>query len=414
MALFETENLFALKKKATAHSTLRFSIRSASSLLKNETFQTLLTTLAELLPSQLYQDLYLPAIEQLVNYVQGLPARKQGLFSEISGLLDYSLSRAVYTLTFCLAHFYPDKKDFHQLKIDGRESLKLYAAFTAALFLNIDQLISDYEVILYDAEEKPLKLWRPFEGAMQTEKNAVFYSFQYIHNAAAYRLSRGCLASVILMAHENTRKGFHWIAQQGEILEAWLATIDEEIDRMPLNEVMELIPFADKQAIDERLQFLKTMTSRSRGLFYDGQFNNESDFSFNRALGEQFLRWLREGISTGRFAINATEETGLRRIREGVLIARSELIKFSQLHQVNPDVVEQQFQEIVALYPSSVNERARQSSSMGGMASVALGQWLLVYNPALIFSLGRVPPFFSAKQLSGAIPSMDLTHPIGR
>jgi hypothetical protein len=201
------------------------------------------------------------------------------------------------------------------------------------------------------------------------------------------------------------------MAQHPEVLEAWLSTVDSEEAGMPLKEVMELIPFADKKAIDERLQLAKTVSPRSTGLFYDNQPHAGSNTPENRALGEKFLQWLRERIASGRLAINERHEAGLRRTESGILISKSELAHFSQLNEVNPAVVEQQFREIVALYPASVNERARQSSSMGGVAQVALGQWLLVYNPALIFSLGKIPPFFSSTLAAGLTSDINRLNP---
>lgn len=397
MSLFDTKSLFPLKSKESVYAMLRFPIQPASVLLNRDSCQNLLETLQIILPKPLYRQYYYSAIERFATYVQILPAKRQGIFSEIEGLLDYSLSRATYTLTTGLSYLYPDQKDFHKLQHSPIRSVELYAAFTAALFRDIGLLIHYYEITLYDQDEKEIQLWKPFEGSVLDITDAAFLSFKYVEESARFDLINGCLASTILSGHPQTRSGFLWIAKYPQTLETWLAVLMEEIHRVPPETVLALLPFADKQAIDKRLQekaqIKKIGSSRTKNWFYEGQLATESE---NRILGDRFLNWLRKRASSNELAINTNDNIGVRRIREGLLIARSELLTFSELHQVNPESVEKQFREIVALYPPSMNERARQSSSLGGVAQVALGQWLLAYNPSLIFGLGRIPPIFLA------------------
>jgi hypothetical protein len=336
--------------------------------------------------------MYYPVIEQFVNYIQVLPASQQGLFSDTESLLDYSLSRATYTVTLSLSHLYPKEKDFCEIILNPEKAVELYAAFTAALFKEVGLLIHYYQITIYDSNEQLLQVWNPFESSLYDSDKACFFSFKFIEGSQQSYLTPGALASFILYNHPKTRPGFLAMTKYLSIYEAWLAALIEETYRVPLDSIITLLPFAEKQAIEHRLykklKLEKNISSNKKNLFYLEQINSD------RKLGEQFLKWLREGVESGRISVNSQDEKGVRKVAAGIFIARSELIAFSELHHANPDVVEKQFQEIMALY--SVGRHAKPSIVAGGMAQAMLGQWLLAYNPALIFSLGNVPALFTS------------------
>lgn len=405
MSVLNNDALFVTSSKESIHSTLFFPVKKASSLLDTEMCQLLLEILQVLLTKSAFTTFYLPVIERFSEYVQVLPSKHQGPFAALNGFLDYSLSRATYALTFALTHLYAGQKNFYQLKPKSYSALELYTTFTAALFLNIEQLISHYEIKLYDSNKNFMKVWNPFEGSMQ-EQDAVFYRFQNVNTSTAYYFIASALSSFILSKHNSTKKGFDWMTQHSNIYESWLAFLNhDEGERIPISALLGLIPFADKQAIDKKLQFLKERKQNQSSLFYDNQRYSKQTETFQHTLGNQFLNWLKERIALGKLIINQNKDSQIKKTREGILIDRSELIHFSELHKVDSKIVEQQFSDIVALYPASTNERAR-LDRQGGVTQAALSQWLLVHNPALIFGLGNIPSFFLSNtplQLANAL-----------
>lgn len=398
--------LIANNAKTAAKPTELTPIRSASTLLRQATRQTWLKKIQALFSAKMYQALYQPAVEQLARYVQGLPANQQGPFSSAGGLLDHGLSRASYALSLYIEHFSPNTPHFRQLTDPDPQALALYALFTAALLLDIGHLCAQYSITLCNQAYQPIQQWQPFTGPMDSQ-NAVYYKFQMDQQDRHSRsLGGGCLAACLLEKGTRTQKGFHWIASDYETLESWLAVMAGEDHRIPVQEIMTLMPFADKAALDQqRLQVLNELSRRKKtSIFYANQATDGTLSSQNWNLAEQFLQWLRERIAARKVPINTTDIAGIRRVENGVLIARALLEQFSQLHQLDAQMVERQFHEVMALYPSSVNERGRQSSQLGGVAQAALGQWLLAHNPALLFSMGKLPPFYLLDSL-GVLPT---------
>lgn len=381
-------------RQVTKLSTLT-PIYEAGTLLNTAFRKDLLQKLQALLPLEFYQDFYLPIIEQFAIYVQMLPIARQGPFS--ASMLDHGISRAVYGINLCLSYFFPESKDFRSLSLSDPKALWLYTLFSAALFLDIGNLLAYYQITLYRQDTLLTKPWIPFMGAMST-MGATAYCFDYTEKnwEGLQPLSNSCLAVSILEKAPKTQQGFFWITSCPETLEAWISVLSGEGARLPTHSIMRLIPFADREAID-RWQVLHSSRSQKIGIFRSHESLSEQAIP-DRTQGERFLQWIREGIEKGAISVNSDDRSGARMTEAGVLIARYQLEEFSRQQGQDIQAVEQQFRETVALYPSAVNERARLSSAMGGVAQAYVGQWLLAHNPALIFGLGKIPPLYMPGQ----------------
>ncbi len=71
------------------------------------------------------------------------------VYFEIESLLDYSLSRATYTLTLSLDHLYPSVKDFYKLSLNPIRISRIICCFysgTIERYWFVNLLLSNYSI----------------------------------------------------------------------------------------------------------------------------------------------------------------------------------------------------------------------------------------------------------------------------
>jgi Putative helicase/Putative conjugal transfer nickase/helicase TraI C-term len=355
-------------------------IRESKRLLEQSSNrQAWLKAIQNSVSSEIYKDFYQPAIEIFAYYIQDLPAHTPSLFSVPGGLLDQGLSRASQAITLC-ASINP----LETTHVSNQQALWRYALFTAALLLDINQLIK-YSIALYNQSFHYIKQWNPLMGSMTLKTNAYYYAIQNTRDQILPRLTNSCLAILLLEKNVQTRKGFQWIASSPVTLETWLSLLIGEESRLPVPKIMTLLPFADSQAVKQQLEAIKALAKKNTRLFSaKTEANSLSDW----ALGERFLQWIRNKISAGQLAVN-TPDASIQRVDSGVLIDHKLLKQFSDSHKLAIQSVEKQFHTLIDLYDSHWSNQP--FNQLGGIAQALQNQWLSVRNPALVFGIDKVP-----------------------
>jgi hypothetical protein len=351
-------------------------VLGAHELLKSERFQTIINDLRALvnLPQEYFDNLYLNALERFAEFVQLIPIQA---FGALSGLLAQGVARAFLAVK---AYYSEDKKT------DG---LMTYAIFTAALMLDVSKALINQKISIVAEKGEFLDDWRPFEGSLR-DHDAEFYKM-YPVNPLYQRLDQSI--KPLLARQLMPSLGFLWIAGDPAIFAEWLDALrDDALKGGTVNLILALVK-------DEELQQLM------RELFLQ---EYEAEPSIENQHGEEFYKWLKNGLENGEIKTN-TSEAGVHVVNEGVLIERKLFKQFSDVYNVPVamNVVMAQFGNLMGIaakggsdfvhqqYFSKYAEGARSGSanSYGALtqASRSMRDGVVVSDASKIFLKGDIP-----------------------
>ncbi|MFZ0219142.1 MAG: TraI domain-containing protein [Candidatus Aquirickettsiella sp.] len=331
-----------------------YIIKTADDLLNTENNLTSIETLKLLIqPSSRLNDFYLPIIKNFAEFAQEIPLMQYGFFNQEINFLERGLERGARTLTLCLKYFFPEEINFSN--ISEQDALWVYAAFTAALFLDIGKLFVKYSIMLYHKEAYPLKIWEPYKGSMLGQ--GYYYDIDYIkenfdnlENSSTHILARQILDSVTSITSETN--GFNWIASDLRVLETWLNLLSGNEDRIPMTSFMSMVPRAEIELIENsRLIAQIAVTDPS---------------------GDAFLQWLRKELADGKILINAKDAK--ISISDGKIFLSTAL--FQEFANINPnykhpEVIEKQFIDVAKLYQISISELDQRYRASGGLSGLS-------------------------------------------
>lgn len=329
-----------------------YMIKAADDSLNSENNLALIETIKSLIKPSDRFNYYLPIINKFAEFVQDIPLMQHGFFNQEINFLERGLERSTRTLTLCLKYFFPEEINFSN--ISDKEALGVYAAFTAALFLDIGKLFVKYSIIIYHKEAYPLKIWEPYKGSMLGQ--GYYYEVDYnkenfdnLENSTTYILARQILDSVTNVTLEA--KGFNWIASDLRVLETWLNLLSGEENSIPMTSFMSMVPRAEIEIIEN---------SRINAQIA------ETDPS-----GEAFLLWLRKELADGKIFIN--EKDAKIRIIDGKIFI--DTVIFQEFANVNPnykhpEVIEKQFIDVAKLYQISISELDQRYRAFGGLSGL--------------------------------------------
>jgi len=332
-----------------------YPIKPATDLLSTEENKGFIQTIRTLIRSfQCFEDFYLPAIEQFAEFVQTLPENQREFFGQPVEFLTRGLERAARTLSLCLTYFFPDAADFSN--ISKRDTLWIYATFTAALLLDSGKIVVKYAVMLYHKKGYPIKKWDPYTGTMLGQAQASHYKFDYVKenfNDLRRFITPMLARQLIDSTTESSAKisGFNWIASDPEVFTVWFALLAGEESRIPMTSFMSVIPRAEIEIIEN--------------------YRKEKKISITDPAGDAFLQWLRKEIQEGRVAINANNANDKLRVTEKEIILSASL--FQQFADTNasykhPGIIESQFIDVAKLYQISISELDQRSRAHGGLS----------------------------------------------
>lgn len=362
--------------KKTYTSSQLIPILKAEGLFKSSRHQGLLRELRAMifLSSDEYDRFYQTTLNQFAEFVQVLPVVMNG---SLSGLLNEGVARAVIAIKYYISeHDHPDP-------------LFAYALFTAALFLDIAKVLTNYYVILSTKEGAFVDYWHPLEGSMVEKAD----SFKIYPLAPIYqRLERPL--TQLLAQQVMPREGFLWIASDLNLYADWLEALGG--DSGQAGTLAHLISLLPKEEITNLLNGLvQVPISLQEGKMYP--------------YGELFYEWLTEGIASGEIAVN-TADAGVHVVADGVFLERNKLYHhFAQVCTlpVNINIVFAQFGNLFGIvekggadflhaqyfskYQAGMGNKGLAFSSPLNSMQRTTREGVLISNPAVIFTKTAVP-----------------------
>jgi hypothetical protein len=362
-------------------------VLSAQELLKTERFQALIGELRDLvtLPEEYFVTLYLSAIERFSEFVQLIPIQP---FGALSGLLSQGLARSYLALK---AYLSEDKK------IDG---LLTYAIFSAALFSDVSKALINQKIAIVEESGEFADDWRPFEGSM-IDRGAQFYKL-YVVNPLYQRLDQSI--KPLIARQLMPPLGFLWIAGDPAIFAEWLDALrGDALQGGTVNYILALIKDEEFDQLMQEL-FLQEYEARP---------------SVENQHGEEFYKWLKNGIESGEINVNAADAS-VHVVHEGVLLERKIFKQFCEIYNspIAMNVVFSQFGNLMGIaakggsdfmhqqYFSKYSEGARAGSAntYAGLtqSTRSLREGIVVADASKIFINGDIP---SATSLLKAMES---------
>ncbi len=351
-------------------------VLSAEELLKPERSQAIINELQKLvnLPDEYFDSLYLNVLHRFAEFVQLIPIQPYGA---LSGLLSQGLGRAYLALK---AYFSEDKR---------KDGLLTYAIFSAALLLDVSKALINQKIAIVGETGGFVDDWRPFEGSMK-DRDAGFYKL-YPVNPLYQRLDQSI--KPIIARQIMPPLGFLWIAGDPVIFAEWLDALrNDALQGGTVSLILALVP-------DEELERLM------RELFLQ---EYEAVPSLENKDGEEFYKWLKNGIENGDIKVNAAE-AGVHTVTEGVLIERKVFKQFLDVYNTPLELhsLYAQFRSLTGLeakggtdfifqqYLSRFSEtsRAGSTSTYGGLTQTArsMRDGIVVSDASKIFVSGDIP-----------------------
>jgi integrating conjugative element relaxase (TIGR03760 family) len=341
-----------------------FPVLRAEELLASDKRQQILKKLRVLvdLPTAEYEIYYLSAISNFAEFAQSLPATHHSYYSHVGGLLDHALDRTTIALTLCRSYLQPEE-GAKKVELSPIQQLWLYAVFTAALFLDAGKMATKQAVTLCDEKGQPLQSWLPYSGPMVSQGDYYKFEFEKQNWARLQAMVGPLLARQLLLTDVVDKNGlpvsgFNWIASNKEILDAWLAMLNE--DQTGGGKILTVIPQADAQAIAAYLGTGKNLAStavparftEATGLFsaaaadaaqtpggvdqqeqsrqhlVQGSIDSMSNVVTGSVasgfitlpMGVAFLNWLKSRVDTGNIRVNQAMSS-VHRVSDGVYVS---------------------------------------------------------------------------------------------
>lgn len=330
-----------------------YSVKKADDLLNTENNLALVEKIKSLIePTNRFNHFYLPIIKKFAEFVQDIPLIQHGFFNQQINFLERGLERSSRTLSLCLEYFFPEEVNFSN--ISDKNTLWIYAIFTAALFLDIGKLAVKYSIKLYENEEKDsLKKWSPHVGAInKVYKYQIDYikeNYDNLEHAITPILARQILNSATNVNLEG--EGFNWIASDSKVLETWLNLLSGKEDRIPMTSFMSMVPRAEIEIIEN---------SRI-----------DAQVEITDPAGEAFLQWLRKEFLDGKILINE-KDAKINITNEKIFISTDIFQEFADKNPSykHPEVIEKQFIDVAKLYQISISELDQRYRAFGGLSGL--------------------------------------------
>lgn len=215
-------------------------------------------------PPEHQQELYGNLLANFAEFVQLIPSVNGGPIGE---MLQTGLQRGVAAL----------QQYQSEIGEQSPDPKFTYALFSAALLLDVRQILVDKQIMISDAQGRFIKEWSPFDGAMLSMGN--HYKIRRYDRPVAY-VSRQL--NVLFATKLMPKLGLSWLAANLDLLNMWLAVlVGDEAGAGSLGRILALTK-------------LKINARPGSGGFTVLPAGIRIDEPAETAAGEAFVNWLRK------------------------------------------------------------------------------------------------------------------------
>ncbi|MAZ39961.1 MAG: hypothetical protein CMF49_07550 [Legionellales bacterium] len=286
-----------------------YTVTSAQMVLSNKKMQLLISRIKNLvyITDDYWQVLYQPVINNYIEFIQALPAVKYEAFNKHNGFLELGIRRTIDSL---VAHRKNNPvKNLKPDEIPASAALLTYAIFTAAFFRGIGQIPAIYWISLCDSNGFHGHRWNPMESNMSAQKGTHYrYTTESINRDILANYTSPILAKN-MMPHE----GFVWISSDKLLFEAWLAFLQNDVERSGF--IAEIIlPIEEKILQNPNLESALIATASHDYINHnENQPVDNNDVNFSKQEQTQFTKtnnFSHEIGKTPGIAITSTDISG--------------------------------------------------------------------------------------------------------
>tara|TARA_R110000868_G_C10969234_1_gene769502 strand:+ start:11452 stop:12894 length:1443 start_codon:yes stop_codon:yes gene_type:complete len=208
-------------------------ILDAEELLQDPILQEILKDIKQLsnTPEKAFDKLYLPVINNYVEFVQSLPNLRHPQFKVSKGQLVLGLIRSLYALE--KLDDYPIPLNLDNINdndpnhtIEKFAAKWHYAVFTAGLLCGVGFIVKNPTVQLCNEKSDILEQWDALVNSMlHTNENAThyFYEEQKDENKLLGRKLTLLIANKLIPAHN-----YNWLLSEPDIFVEWSAMLEHE------------------------------------------------------------------------------------------------------------------------------------------------------------------------------------------
>jgi len=351
-------------------------IMSSDQLVSSRRYRFILDKLSELslLPPDHFANLYETLIANFAEFVQLIPPKPNGV---LGGLLNSGLVRGMVALDAYTEQYGSKSTD----------ALNRYAVFSAALLLDVSKAVTNQRVMITNSEGKYVTEWRPFVGPMCNL--GTYYKF-YPISAAYKRLDNSITA--ILARQIMPESGFLWLSSHWRIFADWLEALAG--GRRGAGRITHII---SRVLEEDLLELLAKIANFNIDPFDAAEFG----------YGDDFLKWLKEGLEDGSIDVNAKDGM-VHVVEEGVYVDRQMFKQYADIINlpVSINVVFAQFGNLTGIVniagdygfqfkqyfsDDAINTSKFQSFGRLGAHAHTVKNGMLVKDPGLIFT-GKTMP----------------------
>jgi len=177
---------------------------------------------------------YLPVIERFAESLQQLPVASEGQFSRLGGMIEKSLLLIIESLRVRQGYLLPVGSKAEE--IAKKKELWTYAVFVGALVHRCGQGYYEFEMVLFNKEEKGLNE-RYWPGFSQVKPDFCFYKIRQLNNETK-KLER--YFPLMMLRTWLGDEGTNWLLSDDLAMEALLSLMvgGELDDKNTLSEII--------------------------------------------------------------------------------------------------------------------------------------------------------------------------------
>lgn len=397
------------RKKGLVQTVRIYSILKQKELLEIPQIYNLITkikeALADTITTEDFTNIYLKFIANYAVFVQSLPSLKFSAFTKVQGHLEMSLNRAYFMLDFCSHGKIPIPPKANGIPTDLHKAIWQFAVFSAAMLVDVGQLVDRFTIDICDKSYESLQTWDPLGGAMKLY-DASHYSIRYISETPNHELAKHL--NVMLAKQIVPDYSLTWMLQDEAIFEEWLGFLHGDIIGtgeiskaiwQVIRRIAKQIGYILPGDISEKLHYLDALVQDLENLGIEPQKSQVDDLlneyidpdklTSGKAAGS-FLRWVRSGIKANTISINKSDSS-IHMLANGVLLTTPGLLNaYVKKHPFigSWDKIERFLQNIGVIPAKSANPMYAQAFLIKPKEQ---GRALIIKNSHIIFDKSKMP-----------------------